>query len=272
MKGGKTMESRSKKSLNLEERLHYERHGYCIRRDPILSKRKFSGLSDCFEQILDERDAGIRPEHLDVPHFRYPRLFEWLFDDDVLDLVESLIGRNIALFSSHFLCKPSGDGLQVPWHEDGFYWSKMIQPVEVCTVWLAIDPSCIANGCMYVVPGPDERSSEYGQAEGAGNVFNEEIRNREAMDAKAVPIELEPNQASFHNAAIVHGSPPNKSSMRRCGYTMRYMRASVKFNDEIPTHQVYLARGKDLAGNRYADPDRVAPEVMTQRLYSKKGH
>jgi len=161
----------NKKSLSPEERTHYKQHGYSIRREPILSEEKFAALSDYFEQILGERDAGIRPEHLDVPHFRYPRLSEWLFDEDVLDLVESLIGPDIALFSSHFLYQPSGDGQRVPWHEDGLYWSKMLQPVEVCTLWLAIDPSRVENGCMYVVPSPYDRPSEYGQAEGEGNVF-----------------------------------------------------------------------------------------------------
>ena len=60
-----------------------------------------------------------------------------LFADEVLDIIEPLIGPDIALFSSHFICKPRGNGKRVPWHEDSFYWRGMMQqPIEVCTVWL----------------------------------------------------------------------------------------------------------------------------------------
>jgi len=47
---------------------------------------------------------------MDVPHFVDTKLFEWLFSDEVLDLVEPIIGPDIALFSSHFICKPKGMG------------------------------------------------------------------------------------------------------------------------------------------------------------------
>jgi hypothetical protein len=75
---------------------------------------------------------------MDVPHFTDPELFRWLLDPDVLDLVESVIGPDIALFSSHFICKPAGDGKSVPWHQDAHFWRDRIDPAEHAnTVWLA---------------------------------------------------------------------------------------------------------------------------------------
>jgi hypothetical protein len=40
---------------------------------------------------------------------------------------------------------------------------------------------------------------------------------------------------------------------------MRYMPTDVKFNPERQQrkHAIYLVRGRDLAGNRYADPGQV---------------
>ena len=75
---------------------------------------------------------------------------------------------------------------------------------------------------------------------------------------KAVAIELEPNQCSLHDGRIIHGSEPNTSSMRRCGYTMRYVPATSKFRpvEGMSAFQIYLARGKDKAGNQYGDPTR----------------
>jgi hypothetical protein len=61
--------------------------------------------------------------------------------------------------------------------------------------------------------------------------------------------------------------------MRRSGYTMRYMPASVQFasgrvNHNGAVHQIYLARGKDLAGNPYADPSKAYPELARFREQS----
>lgn len=72
----------------------------------------------------------------------------------------------------------------------------------------------------------------------------------------------------------MHGSDPNRSAIRRCGYTMRYIPTSVKFNTEkYPWHQIYLARGRDHAGNAYADPTKSYDELMANRLNrGKKVH
>jgi len=74
----------------------------------------------------------------------------------------------------------------------------------------------------------------------------------------------------------MHASDPNKSTMRRCGYTMRYMSTAVKLNEEYcgAFHQIYLARGRDRAGNRYADPSKAYPHLARYRETSgpKGGH
>src|SRR5262249_51167929 len=151
--------------------------------------------------------------------------FEWLFDDDVLDLVEPIIGPDIALFSSHFLCKPAGHGKRVPWHEDSYYWRHMLDPVDVVTVWLAIDPSNKENGAMKVIPRKHRRTtdSEYEPVDPTINVFPNEIKRHQFDESTAVTFELLPNQASLHHSGMMHGSDPNKSTQRRCGFTMRYM-------------------------------------------------
>ena len=51
-------------------------------------------------------------------------LTDAVLDDSVLDIVESLIGPDIALWSSHFIAKPAGVGKRVPWHEDSAYWGR----------------------------------------------------------------------------------------------------------------------------------------------------
>ena len=138
--------------LNQQEIQQFHELGYTLPTGPVFPMPKFDALKNHFEQRLVEWSAtsGMSPEHMDTPHFADPKLFDWLFADEVLDLVEPLIGPDIALWSSHFICKPAGTGKRVPWHEDSAYWGQVLDPMEVVTVWLAIDPSTPGNGaCVW---------------------------------------------------------------------------------------------------------------------------
>lgn len=252
----------------------YENEGYLIYKEPVLPQDKFIGLKNYFEGILADLPAHERPEAMDVPHFMHPKLLEWAFDDAILDIVEPITGPDIVLYSSHFISKPKGNGKRVPWHEDSAYWKGRITPMEICTVWLAIDPSTRVNGCMKVIPRTHvEGQKGYSEYEGVNpeqNVFGTEIKANQRDDSKAVYIELDANECSLHDARIMHGSEPNTSDIRRCGWTMRFASSAVKFdNDRFDgTHVVYLARGRDLGGNVYADPTRSYPEVLEKRGFS----
>lgn len=252
----------------------FHQNGYLIYKEPVLPPDKFESLKAYFDKMLADLPDDARPEAMDVPHFMHPELLKWALDDAVLDLVEPITGPDIALFSTHFICKPKGNGKRVPWHEDSAYWHGQMNPMEVVTVWLALDPSRKENGCMMVIPethGNGQKGfSEYDPVDIAKNVFPSEITKNHRDDSKRVYIELEPNQASLHDARIQHGSEPNTSSVRRCGWTLRFTSAAVKFNDFKGCHQVYLARGQDKAGNTYADPARAYPEMMKTRGESTK--
>jgi hypothetical protein len=253
----------------------YRSEGYLLYDQPVFPEAKFAKLAGHFEKKLAALPPGERPENMDVPHFTDPALFEWLFADEVLDLVEPIIGPDIALFSSHFICKPKGNGKRVPWHEDSGYWRDTLVPMDVITVWLAIDPSTEENGCMKVIPKMLHGYSETVPVDPATNVFDLEIKRNLFDASKAVPCVLEPNHASLHDARLIHGSDANLSNMRRCGYTMRYTSTRTRLNREKVGgwHQLYLARGEDHAGNIYGDPTKVYDDFLRNRMkVGKTGH
>jgi len=250
---------------------HYREEGYLVHPRPVFPAEKFERLKAFFEGILAELPAGSRPEAMDVPHFLHPKLLEWAFDDAVTGLVEPILGPDLALYSTHFICKPKGNGKRVPWHEDSAYWKGRIEPMEVCTVWLAIDPSTKINGCMMVLPRTHRTGkagfSDYDPVDPAKNVFATEVAAAQRDESSRVAIELQPNHCSLHDARIIHGSEPNTSDIRRCGWTLRFCSTAVKFNQDKfdGTHVVYLAKGRDRGGNLYADPTRAYPEVIARR-------
>ena len=249
--------------LSPEQIEFFRREGYLIYDQPVLEPQEFADLKAHFETKLStwaQDSGGQSPEAMDVPHFTDPALFRWLFSPRILDIVESLIGPDIALWSSHFIAKPAGVGKRVPWHEDSAYWGQVLDPMEVVTVWLAVDPSNTQNGCMRVIPGTHHNGySEYEAVENAAaNVFATEMKAGQFDESQAVDFVLQPNHGSIHHAKVVHGSNANTSAMRRCGYTMRYVPATSKYRPQqgFEAFQIYLARGENKADNSYGDPTR----------------
>ncbi|NQX57928.1 phytanoyl-CoA dioxygenase family protein [Paenibacillus qinlingensis] len=239
--------------LTQEEVAFYKKNGYFLYDKQLFSAEKLAELTEVFEDQLKQKGSKLSDE-LDTPHFREDRLLNFLLSDDVLDLVEPIIGPNIGLWSSHFICKDPFVGRATPWHEDSAYWKGRVSNFDnIITVWLAIDNSTKENGCMQVIPGTHSNGfSEYENVDGAKNLFSTQIKNIDT--STAVHFELQKGQCSLHDSRIIHGADPNKSEFRRCGYTMRYFSTDTKiFEDKNPNHKVWLARGKDLAGNKYAN-------------------
>src|SRR5579859_5189844 len=130
----------------------YREQGY-LKFGRIFTMAEMNALRQHVDEMIAALPEGKRPEEMDVPHFQDPWLFRYLTDARVLDVIEDFIGPDIVLWSSHFIAKPRGDGRAVPWHTDGAYWHNRLDPMEVITLWLAVDPSIVANGCMRVLPG-----------------------------------------------------------------------------------------------------------------------
>jgi hypothetical protein len=231
----------------------FRTNGYHLHKQQLFPPDRLDRLEQIFDEHLADKGDRLSDE-LDTPHFRDPRLLEFLLSDEVLDLVEPLVGPDIALWTSHFISKEPFTGRATPWHEDSAFWNGRLSEYDrIVTVWLALGPSNRENGCMRVIPGTHENGgfSEYRPTDMTTQTFHAEIVQVE--EEQAVYFELERGECSLHDGRIVHGATPNTSPVRRTGYTMRYCPASVKV---LPVEanegwKLWLARGEDTAGNTY---------------------
>lgn len=229
----------------------YRQQGYYLHRQPLFSEDRFARLCAIFEEHLAAKGEK-RADQLDVPHFRDPRLFEFLLADEVLDLVEPFLGPDIALWSSHFICKEPQVGRATPWHEDSAYWKGRLDRMDqIVTVWLALDRVDRGNGCMKVIAGSQHHGfSDYEPVDTATNLFGRQIVAGQVDEARTVHFELEANQCSLHDARLIHGADANTSPRRRCGYTLRYMAQTSRFIPENNgSHRIWHARGANPLGN-----------------------
>jgi hypothetical protein len=89
--------------LTADEVAQYRNDGYFVFNKPVLPADRFQSLKNCFEGILANLPSDERPEAMDVPHFMHPELLKYAFDENILALVEPIVGPDIALFSTHFI-------------------------------------------------------------------------------------------------------------------------------------------------------------------------
>ncbi len=235
----------------------FRAQGYLLPGRQMFSPEKLVRLEAIFNAHLEEKGDKLSDE-LDTPHFRDAELLDFLLSDEVLDTIEPLVGPDIALWSSHFISKDPFTGRATPWHEDSSYWNGRFSSYDrIVTVWLALEnPSTRENGCMRVIPGSHRAggfSENYVATDMSVQTFHAEIADVD--ESKAVDFELQRGEFSLHDGRIVHGAKPNTSRVRRTGYTMRYFPSSVRMLP-VPQNEgwkIWLARGRDLAGNSYAN-------------------
>jgi len=243
----------------------YKRDGYVIFRNVV--DADLVAEASAHIDWLVERHPELRPEEL--WHTLVPGDPFWvrlISDSRLLDVAQLFVGPNIALFASHYISKPPYEGLPVLWHQDGSYWP--LDPMEVVTLWLAVDHSTPENGCMRVIPGTQNMALQHMQQRtDVRNVLSSEIDPALVDESKAVDVVLAPGDVSVHEPSIIHGSNANTSPMRRAGLTMRYIPTSTRITTPEPWPYSFHVRGEAVPGvNVYQPrPKWVAGEHMPFR-------
>ena len=240
---------------------HYHEQGYVFP-DFRLPEETLEGIRADHDRLLAEypghpefRDNCSALLSYDFGFLEYAR------NDAILDMVEQLIGPDIALWNMSFFAKPARDGKRTPWHQDGQYWP--IRPLATCTVWIAVDDATRDNGCMQFIPGSHKarRLMEHDRNDDDALTLNQELRRQEYDEARAVDVELEAGQISLHDVYLAHGSAANTSPRPRRGMTLRLMPTTSHYDRELAArmhaerggrsladHSIVLLRGTDRCG------------------------
>ncbi len=223
----------------------YMRDGYVLFPDVLDANL----IGEAQEHIawLQAKHPDLRPEQLG--HTLVPNDPFWVrlvSDERLLDIAEKFIGPDIALFASHYISKPPFDGQPVLWHQDGSYWP--LDPMEVVTLWLAVDDSLPENGCMRVIPGTHTSElHEMKPNQSVANVLGSGMDADLVDESKAVDFTLKAGGVSVHHPNIIHGSEANNSPLRRCGLTIRYIPTSTRIT-RVNAGCPFLLRGEAIPG------------------------
>ena len=181
-------------------------------------------------------------------HVRCPWARDLVQDSRLLDVMESILGPDILVFTSTFFIKEPNTDAITAWHQDATYFG--LQPYEHVTAWVALSEASIEAGCMEFIPG----SHRWGQLahgrEALPGTINAGARSiSESMDTStAVFAPVGTGQVSLHHTLIAHNSPPNRSNDRRIGFGISYIPTHCKHSGS-KRMSATLVRGVDRFGH-----------------------
>lgn len=195
-------------------------------RDGFVIVRNFLDWSE-LEQ-LRRRAIPLAKEHVgeQAKPEKYKNLFksmhqydEW-FDEQLregkqLPLLKHLAGTDLQGATAAWFDRPAGETVGLSPHIDAVGRFRSID--AGITIWIALDPANVNNGCVHYLRGSHK------------NCYPNSIPipgiDTESTDA--VPIELEPGDASIHNALTVHWSGGNSTGKPRRAVSYFYFGADT---------------------------------------------
>ncbi len=161
---------------------------------------------------------------------RDPLFHAYLRQPLIADLCRRLVGPHIAIYRSMFMNKPARQGTLLPWHQDGGTgWNLTIDPI--ITIWLALDPATIANGCVEVIPG----SHRLGLLRPQGHVIGADLEREHCPPGASAFLELPAGEAVLLHNWLLHRSDRNATDHPRRAFSVCLMDAATRRRDD-PDH------------------------------------
>ena len=227
--------------LTTDDIKQYDKDGY-IAPINVLTKEEAIQVRKEIELIEKEMPDEIDNSGRYNVHLISPKLDKIVHNSNILDSVESIIGKNILVCSTTLFIKNAYQKGFVSYHQDAKYIG--LEPHNWVTAWIAITDSNEINGCMRMWPGSHKHLKEHNQKFNEGNLLTRGQTIENVPEDQIKLIELKAGQMSLHHPRIVHGSGVNKSDDRRIGFVIQsYIGTNVK--QVLGKNGVQIARGFD---------------------------
>ena len=230
--------------LSLVERKQFNRDGY-LKNLPVFSSSGVSELQRLFSDLSGRLPKNVNITNVNMWHKASKSFYSLCRVAAILDYVEDLIGGDFVQWGGQFFVKYTGDGSEVPWHQDAQYWP--LRPNRTVTIWLAVYDADERNAAMQVVRGSHKGVALRHHTNKVPHLtLDQEVDEDQIDKDNIVTLDLKAGEISLHDSGLLHGSGSNKSDLIRVGITMRFSPANVKCDLNIwPTFEAYIARGAD---------------------------
>ena len=163
---------------------------------------------------------------MDIMHYRGRAMFEFLRNENLLDLLESLLGPELTCNPiQHLRSKPpqayeNSEGPSfhnAPWHQDAGVMMREAEGSNIVTCWLPLANATVAHGCMEVLHGLAATGYLRHQAVGGTTIVPDIM-----PDIEAAPLECQRGDVVLMSRFTPHRSTPNLTDECRWSLDLRY--------------------------------------------------
>ncbi|RIK44756.1 MAG: phytanoyl-CoA dioxygenase [Chloroflexi bacterium] len=230
----------------------YRQDGY-LRLGKVLSDEELSALQQRIDDIMlgtapvpyermmmqidsltgQVADAGPQTKGHKGATLNYRKIQDLEFDSLFLACMQKPLFREIcaevygestpvACFRAMFMNKPARHGSFLGWHQDR--WTDLDRDPQI-TIWIALDPATVANGCVQIIPG--SHHTLLNPEDPSGFLRRDQA---DALLAQNQPVflELEAGEAVLLHNWLLHASEVNHTDIPRRAFSICYMDANTK--------------------------------------------
>ncbi|MFT5131407.1 MAG: phytanoyl-CoA hydroxylase [Rhodothermales bacterium] len=239
----------------------FERDGY-LALPQFVAGAEFAELQGQVERFIAEVLPGLAPEYVfyeDRDDLTTLKQIQQMGDHDpwfhdlfttgrFRELAEELLNGPVVPRNMQYFNKPPGIGKPTPPHQDGYYF--MLEPCEAVTMWFALDPADVENGCVHYVRSSHlDGMRPHGRTETLG--FSQGITDypQQSDVGRELPMLAQPGDLMVHHALTIHRAGANPSPRHRRALGFIYY--SERAREDVAAHQAYqekLARDMQATG------------------------
>ena len=190
-------------------------------------------------------DAGVQSKGFKGATLNYRKIQDLEYDPLFLAYTQRPLFREIcqrvygeatpvASYRAMFMNKPARQGTWLPWHQDR--WSDLDRD-PLITIWTALDPATVANGCIQVIVGSHKLGVVNPQHPSA--FLTEEQARVLAPVENIVNLELAAGECVLLHNWLLHASDVNHTDIPRRAYSVCYMGANTRSTNSGPYALVF---------------------------------
>lgn len=179
-------------------------------------------------------DAGVQSKGFKGATLNYRKIQDLEYDPLFLAYLQRPVFREIcarvygadtpiASFRAMFMNKPARKGTWLPWHQDR--WTSLDRD-PLITVWTALDPATIANGCVQIVVGSHHLGLV--NPEHPSAFLSDEQARQFAPPDKVGYMELAAGESVLLHNWLLHASDVNHTDIPRRAFSVCYMDAHTR--------------------------------------------
>tara|TARA_B100001996_G_scaffold56757_1_gene40246 strand:+ start:393 stop:1226 length:834 start_codon:yes stop_codon:yes gene_type:complete len=224
---------------------------------------------------VTDTNPGAKTNRLFTSRYRWQTdavVNRYVHESGVAQIAATLMGSSTARFYfDHLLVKEPKTEAPTPWHQDIPYWPFLGK--QICSAWLSVSEVTVAESSLEFVRGSHAWDSYFApEAFDGSKNWTSDFKGESAPDVAGardefdiVGFDVEPGDAIFFSAWILHGAPGNAGNKRRTALSTRWLGDDVTWYPHPGSDPTVTDEDTNVESGQYPDDDRNFPLVYTSR-------